>query len=103
MRKEEILKKAQKETDEMEQAMLMCSLGISTIIIPILCTLFIAIRILYSHYLISDLVSLTLAQLSISQLYQYAKMKKTILLFLGILTLVLSIIFMISFINEVKL
>lgn len=103
MKKEEILKKAQKDNDEMEQAMLMCSLGISTIMIPILCSLFMIIRIVYSNYIISDLVAITFAQLSVSQLYQFIKMKKTILFILGILTMILAIIFMISFINEVKL
>lgn len=103
MKKEEILEKAQKDDDEMEQAMLMYSLGISTIMIPILCSVFIIIRIMYSNYIISDLVAITLAQLSVSQLYQFIKMRKNVLLIFGILTLILAVIFIISFINEVKL
>lgn len=103
MNKEEILAKAQKEEkDEMEQAILTKALGFSTIIIPILCLTFILIRILFSKYEISDLIVITLAQLTISEFYQYLKMKKKILLIIGIITLILSIIFMWTFINEVR-
>lgn len=103
MNKEEILSKAQKEGDEMEQAVLTKSLGISTIIIPILCLVFVLIRIFFAEYVISDLIVITLAQLTISEFYQYFKMKKKILLILGIITLILAIIFTWSFINEVRL
>ena len=103
MNKEEILSKAQKEGDEMEQAVLTKSLGISTIIIPILCLVFVLIRISFAEYVISDLIVITLAQLTISEFYQYFKMKKKILLILGIITLILAIIFTWSFINEVRL
>lgn len=103
MNKEEILAKAQKEEkDEMEQAILTKALGFSTIIIPILCLIFILIRILFSKYEISDLIVITLAQLTISEFYQYLKMKKKILLIIGVITLILSIIFMWTFINEVR-
>ena len=98
-----ILSKAQKEGDEMEQAVLTKSLGISTIIIPILCLVFVLIRIFFAEYVISDLIVITLAQLTISEFYQYFKMKKKILLILGIITLILAIIFTWSFINEVRL
>ena len=77
MRKEDILEKAQKDEDEMEKATLEQSLGFSTIIIPVLCIMFVLIRILNSEYIVSDLVAITLAQLSISQIYQSIKMKKT--------------------------
>ncbi len=103
MRKEEILEKARKDEDEMEQSMLAQSLGISTIMIPVLCIIFIVVRIMHSEYIISDLVSITLAQLSMSQLYQATKMKKIILFITGIITLTLTVIFTISFINEVSL
>ena len=99
MNKEEILSKAQKEGDEMEQAILTKSLGI----IPILCLVFVLIRIFFAEYVISDLIVITLAQLTISEFYQYFKMKKKILLILGIITLILAIIFTWSFINEVRL
>lgn len=103
MNKEEILSKAQKDCDEMEQAILTKSLGISTIMIPILCLVFILIRVFFAEYMISDLIVIILAQLSISEFYQYLKMKKTSMLLLGICTLILAIIFTLSFIHEVSL
>lgn len=103
MTKEEILRKAQNENDEMEQAILTKALGISTIVIPILCLIFIIIRIIHSEYIISDLVAITFAQLSISQLYQSIKMKNKILLLIGLAMLILTISFTIGFINEVSI
>ena len=103
MNKEEILAKAKKESDEMEQAVLTKSLGISTIVIPILCLVCILIRIYFAEYMISDLIVITLAQLSISEFYQYFKMKKIHMLILGTCTTILAIIFAFSFINEVRL
>ena len=103
MNKEEILAKAQKGSDEMEQAILTKSLGISTIVIPILCLICILIRIYFAEYMISDLIVITLAQLSISEFYQYFKMKKIHMLILGICTTILAIIFAFCFINEVRL
>lgn len=103
MKKEEILKKARQDEDEMEQAILAQSLGISTIMIPILCIVFIVARMMNSEYIVSDLVAITLAQLSMSQLYQAIKMKKAILFITGIITLILTVIFTIGFINEVRI
>lgn len=103
MNKEEILKKAQKDNDEMEQAILTKALGVSTIMIPVLSLIFIILRMIHSEYIISDLVAITLAQLSFSQLYQSIKMKNIILFIVGILTLILTAIFIIIFINEVKI
>ena len=100
MKKEEILEKARAEDDEMEQIMMAQSLGISTIIIPILCIIFIIIRIIHSEYIVSDLVAITLAQLSMSQLYQSIKMKKKILFVTGIIAIILTIVFTVGFINE---
>lgn len=103
MKKEEILEKARADEDEMEQLMMSKSLGISTIMIPILCIIFIIIRIANSEYAISDLVAITLAQLSVSQLYQSMKMKKKLLFITGIITLILTIVFGIEFIKEVMI
>lgn len=103
MKKEEILEKARKDEDEMEKLILTKSLGISTIIVPALCILFILIRIVNSEYIISDLVAITLAQLSISQLHHALKMKKKLLLISGIIILILTIIFTIEFVNEVRI
>ena len=101
MKKEEILEKARKDDDEIEQLILTRSLGFSTIIIPILCIVFIIARILNSEYIISDLVAITLAQLTISEIYQAFKIKKPILFVIGMITLIFTIIFIISFLNEV--
>ena len=103
MKKEEILKKARQDEDEMELSILAQSLGISTITIPVLCIIFIVVRRINSEYIVSDLVAITLAQLSMSQLYQAIKMKKVILFITGIITLILMIIFTIGFINEVRI
>ncbi len=100
MKKEEILEKARAEDDEMEQIMMAQSLGISTIIIPILCIIFIIIRIIHSEYIVSDLVAITFAQLSMSQLYQSIKMKNKILFVTGIIAIILTIVFTVGFINE---
>ena len=100
MKKEEILEKARAEDDEMEQIMMAQSLGISTIIIPILCIIFIIIRIIHSEYIVSDLVAITLAQLSMSQLYQSIKMKNKILFVTGIIAIILTIVFTVGFINQ---
>lgn len=103
MKKEDILEKARKDEDEMEKATLEQSLGFSTIIIPVLCIIFVLIRILNSEYIVSDLLAITLAQLGISQIYQSIKIKKTSLLVFGIITLILTIIFTVGFINEVRI
>lgn len=103
MNKEKILEKARKDNDEMEQVVLTTSLGISTIVIPIMCLIFIILKMINSKYVISDLVSITLAQLSISQLYYAFKMRKTILFIFGITTSILMVIFTIIFINEVMI
>lgn len=103
MKKEEILEKARNEEDEMEKSILTKSLGISTIMVPALCILFILIRIINSEYIVSDLVAITLAQLSVSQIHHAIKMQKKILLFLGLVILILAIFFIIGFINEVRI
>lgn len=101
MDKNKILAKARKDTDEMEMLILIKSLGISTIIIPILSLIFIILRVINSEYIISDLVSVTLAQLSISLIYQYIKNRKLSILILGLITSMLTIGFTICFIKEV--
>lgn len=103
MTKEEILNKAQKDNDEMEQAVLTKALGISTIVIPVLCLILIVVRVLNSEYIISDLVTIILAQLATSQLYQAVKMKNKLLFLLGICVLLLTVFFALCFVNEVKI
>ena len=87
----------------MEKSILTKSLGISTIMVPALCILFILIRIINSEYIVSDLVAITLAQLSVSQIHHAIKMQKKILLSLGLIILILAIFFTIGFINEVMI
>ncbi len=103
MNKEDILSRAQNEPDEMEIQVLSKALGISTIVIPLLCLVFIIMRIINSNYVISDLVVTVLAQLLIQEIYTYIKMKKKRDLILVIIITVLSIAFLIGFINEVSL
>lgn len=103
MNKDEILKMAQKDEDEMEQVVLTNALGISTMVVPALCLLFMIIRIINSEYIVSDLIAIIMAQLSASQLYHSIKMKNRKLLVLGLFTLILSIISIVVFINEVKI
>ena len=103
MNKDEILKMSQKDEDEMEQVVLTNALGISTMVVPALCLLFMIIRIINSEYIVSDLIAIIMAQLSASQLYHSIKMKNRKLLVLGLFTLILSIISIVVFINEVKI
>lgn len=103
MNKDVIFEKARKDSDEMEQSILTKALGLSTIIIPSLAIIFIIIRINNSIYMISDLVAITLAQLSMAQLYQGLKLKKAFLFFSGIVFFLLTIIFTLFFIKEVSL
>ncbi len=101
MDRNKILSKARQDFDEIEMLILIKSLGISTIIIPVLSLIFITFRIINSKYIISDLVSITLAQLSVSLIYQYIKTRKLSVLIIGLTTLILTIIFTICFIKEV--
>ena len=76
MNKKEILSRAQNEPDEMEVEVLSKALGISTIVIPLLCLVFIIMRIVSSNYVVSDLVVTVLAQLLIQEIYKYVKIRK---------------------------
>ena len=102
MDKKEILSKAKKEPDEMEYAVLVKALGISTIVIPLLCLFFIIFRILNSNYIISDLIVLVLSQILIQEIYQYIKIKNKKVLFFIIITLMLICLCLINFFNEVS-
>ena len=105
MNKEEILSKArkQKEPDEMETEVLAKSLGVSTIVIPILCLIFIIMRMVRNNYIISDLVVLVLSQVLIQEVYQYIKIRSKKTIFFIVLTSLLTIGFIINFIFEVSL
>jgi len=103
MNKKEILSRAQNEPDEMEVEVLSKALGISTIVIPLLCLVFIIMRIVSSNYVVSDLVVTVLAQLLIQEIYKYVKIRKKRDLVLIIIIVALAIAFLIGFINEVSL
>lgn len=103
MNKNEILSRAQKEPDEMEYEILSKALGISTIIIPLLCLLFMIGRIINNKYIVSDLIVLVLSQVLIQQVYQFIKIKKIKNLIFIILLSVMIIIFLVLFFNEVSL
>ena len=103
MNKNEILSIAQKEPDEMEYEILSKALGISTIIIPLLCLLFMIGRIINNKYIVSDLIVLVLSQVLIQQVYQFIKIKKIKNLIFIILLSVMIIIFLVLFFNEVSL
>lgn len=101
MNKEEILSKAQHEPDEMEYAVTEKALGISTIVIPLLCLFFVIMRIVSNNYIISDLVVLVLSQVLIQQIYQYIKIKeKKRLIFIIVISL-LTILSIIGFLLEI--
>ena len=103
MNKKEILSRAQNEPDEMEVEVLSKALGISTIVIPLLCLVFIIMRIISSNYVVSDLVVTVLAQLLIQEIYKYVKIRKKRDLVLIVIIAALAIAFLIGFINEVSL
>lgn len=94
MNKEEILSRVnEKEIDEMELAVLIKALGLSTIIIPIFSLLFILLRIISGNYIVSDLISITFAQVAVSEIFLYLKMKSKIKLVIAIISVVIALIF----------
>lgn len=100
MNKEEILSKAQHEPDEMEYAVTEKALGISTIVIPLLCLLFVIMRIISNDYIICDLVVLVLAQVLIQQAYQYIKIREKKRLIFVIALSILTILSVVGFFVE---
>ena len=103
MDKKDILSRAQKGPDEMEVEVSSKALGISTLVIPLICLIFIIMRIVRNNYIVSDLVVTVLAQLLIQEIYQYMRMRKKRDLILILITFILTIVFLIGFINEVSL
>ena len=101
MDKKRILDRAKKEPDEMEYAIQEKALRISTIIIPLLCLVFIIIRINNNNYIISDLLVLVFSQILIQQIYQYIKMKNKKKLFFILITFAITCMSIIFFFNEV--
>ena len=100
MDREEILSRAKNEPDEMEYAVLDKALGISTIVIPLLCLLFVIMRIVSNDYIICDLVVLVLAQVLIQQAYQYIKIREKKRLIFVIALSILTILSLVGFFIE---
>ena len=100
MDREEILSRAKNEPDEMEYAVTEKALGISTIVIPLLCLLFVIMRIISNDYIICDLVVLVLAQVLIQQFYQYIKIKEKKRLIFIIVLSILTIVSIVGFFME---
>lgn len=100
MDREEILSRAKNEPDEMEYAVLDKALGISTIVIPLLCLFFVIMRIVSNNYIISDLVVLVLSQVLIQQIYQYIKIREKKRLIFVIALSILTILSLVGFFIE---
>ncbi len=92
MNREEILSKVTKDKsklDEMETATVIKALGISTIIVPIFCLIFIIARVTKGDAKIYDLLAITFAQLSIYEIYRcFIERKKGKLIFSTLLTVI---------------
>ena len=115
MDREEILSRAKNEPDEMEYAVTEKALGISTIVIPLLCLLFVIMRIISNdyiicdlvvlvlaqvYYIICDLVVLVLAQVLIQQFYQYIKIREKKRLIFIIALSIFTIVSIVGFFIE---
>ena len=74
MNREEILSKVTKdnnEFDEMEIATIIKALGLSTIVVPVFCLIFMIIRITKGTGVITDLIAITFSQLTVYEIYRY--------------------------------
>ena len=92
MNRDEILSKVNKdnkEFDEMETATITKALGLSTIVVPIFCLIFMIVRIVKGNGVITDLIAITFSQLSVYEIYRYfMEGKKGKLVFSIILTII---------------
>ena len=104
MNREENLSKVikdNKDFDEMETAIIIKALGLSTIIVPIICLLFMIFRIVKGNGVITDLIAITFSQLSIYEIYRYFMERKKGKLFLSIIFSITTIASIIMFFFEV--
>lgn len=104
MNREEILSKVTKnntEFDEMETAIITKALGLSTIIVPIICLLFMIVRIVRENGLITDLIAITFSQLTVYEIYRYFMERKKGKLFLSSIFSIITIASIIMFFFEV--
>ena len=100
MDRDEILSKVNNDNkgfDEMETATIIKALGLSTIVVPIFCLIFMIVRITKGNGVITDLIAITFSQLSVYEIYRYfmegKKGKLVISIFLIIIAIVSTIMF----------
>lgn len=104
MNREEILSKITKdnnEFDEMEIATIIKALGLSTIVVPVFCLIFMIIRITKGTGVITDLIAITFSQLTVYEIYRYFMERKKGKLFLSIIFSIITIASIIMFFFEV--
>lgn len=104
MNREEILSKVTKDNngfDEMEIATIIKALGLSTIVVPVFCLIFMIIRITKGTGLITDLIAITFSQLTVYEIYRYFMERKKGKLFLSIIFSIITIASIIMFFFEV--
>ncbi|MBR0491745.1 MAG: hypothetical protein IJJ82_06870 [Clostridia bacterium] len=104
MNREEILSKVTKDNngfDEMEIATIIKALGLSTIVVPVFCLIFMIIRITKGTGVITDLIAITFSQLTVYEIYRYFMERKKGKLFLSIIFSIITIASIIMFFFEV--
>ncbi len=104
MNREEILSKVTKDNngfDEMEIATIIKALGLSTIVVPVFCLIFMIIRITKGTVVITDLIAITFSQLTVYEIYRYFMERKKGKLFLSIIFSIITIASIIMFFFEV--
>lgn len=77
MDRDEILSKVKKskEPDEMQLSIMTKALGISSIIVPVMCLICVLIRIFNGERAFYDLIAITFIQLFVSEYYKYLEQK----------------------------
>ena len=104
MNREEILSKVTKDNtgfDEMEIATIIKALGLSTIVVPVFCLIFMIIRITKGTGVVTDLIAITFSQLTVYEIYRYFMERKKGKLFLSIIFSIITIASIIMFFFEV--
>lgn len=104
MNREEILSKVTKDNngfDEMEIATIIKALGLSTIVVPVFCLIFMIIRITKGTGVVTDLIAITFSQLTVYEIYRYFMERKKGKLFLSSIFSIITIASIIMFFFEV--
>ena len=100
MNRDEILSrvsKDKKEFDEMETDTVIKALGISTIVVPIFCLLFMIVRIIRGDGDAFDLIAITFSQLTVYEVYRYIKEKEKVKLIISVFFTIVTIVATIMF------